>query len=106
MDCGDGLSEEKHRNRVGDVRSRKLHAVSEMVGRNTLQEKLTGISVFAFVAFERNSKKSNSDCCSQTENSYRKYPPGDANGLVLVVLHMRIICDKTRSIAGPFIWRW
>ena len=36
MDCGNGLSEEKHCNRVGDVGSRKLHAVSQFVRRNTL----------------------------------------------------------------------
>src|SRR6266513_874480 len=98
MDGGDGLSEEKHRNCVGDVSSRKLHAVSQFVRRNTLQEKLTGISVFSLVAFERNSEKSNSYCSSQTENSHRKHPPGDANSLVLIVLHTRIICDKTPTL--------
>src|SRR4029077_16930767 len=94
MDCGDSLSEEKHRNCVGDVSSRKLHAVSQLVRRNTLQQKLTGISVFSFVAFKRNSEKSNSYCSSQTENSHCEHPPGDAKSLVLIVLHTRIICDR------------
>src|SRR5204863_1886677 len=68
MDCGDGLSEEKHRNRVCDVSSRKLHAISQFVRRNALQKKLTAISVFSFVAFERDSQKSNSDCDDQAKN--------------------------------------
>src|SRR5690349_16652215 len=98
MDCGDGLSEEKHRNRVCDVSSRKLHAISQFVRRDTLQEKLTGISVFSLVAFERNSEKSNSYCGSQTENPRRKHPPGDAKNLVLIVLHTRITCDRTPTL--------
>src|SRR6476469_7299141 len=94
MDSGDGLSEEKHHNRVGDMSSRKLHGVSQFVRWNALQEKLTGVSVFSFVAFERNSEKSNSYCSSQTENSHCEHPPGDAKSLVLIVLHTRIICDR------------
>src|SRR6266480_1012017 len=98
MNCGDGLSEEKHRSRVCDVSSRKLHTICQFVRRNTLQEKLTAISVFSFVALERNSKKPNSDCSSQTENNRRKHPPSDANGLVLVVLHTQIIFGKTSQL--------
>src|SRR6478752_6824120 len=94
MDCANGLPEKKHCNRVGDVSSRKLHAISQFVRRNTLQQKLTGISVFSFVAFKRNSEKSNSYCSSQTENSQRQHPPSDAKSLVLIVLHTRIICDR------------
>src|SRR6266480_7267438 len=95
MDCANGLPEKKHRNCVGDVSSRKLHAVSQFVRRNTLQQKLTGISVFSLVAFERNSEKSNSYCSSQTESTHCKHPPGDAKNLVPIVLHTRMICDKT-----------
>src|SRR5207245_10660331 len=83
MDSGDGLSEEKHRNRVGHVGSRKLHAVGQFVRRNTLQEKLTGVSVFSFVAFERNSKKSNPNSYDQDKNDYRQAPPCQGQDFVV-----------------------
>ena len=53
---------------IGDVSSSKFHVVSQFVRRDALEHELTSISVFSFVAFDRNSQKSNPDCERQDQN--------------------------------------
>ena len=52
MDAGRGLAEEGHDDGVGGVGAGQFHVVGFLVGRNALQDELSGVGVFAFVAFE------------------------------------------------------
>ena len=56
MNSGYCLPKDRHNRGVGCISAWKLHVVGERVWRNTLQNELAGISVFAFVALEWNSK--------------------------------------------------
>ena len=75
MNPGNCLSKHRHDDSVRGIRSRKFHIVSELVWRDALQHELAGISVFAFIALERNSKEPNSDCNDESKNDYRQNPP-------------------------------
>ena len=68
------LPKDRHDCGVGCISARELHVVGERVRWNTLQNELTGISVFAFVALKWNSKESNSDGNHEAQNDYRQNP--------------------------------
>src|SRR4029453_5353142 len=102
MNSGYCLPKERHDGGVGCISARKLHVVGQGVRRNTLQNELTGISVFAFVALERNSKKSNSDGNNEAKNDYGQNPPsGPQTVAVLVGLmsHESCYSDENREVA-------
>lgn len=77
MNSGYCLPKDRHDGGVGCISAWELHVVGERVWRNTLQNELTGISVFAFVALERNSKKSNSDGEYHAKDCEPENPPSD-----------------------------
>jgi len=52
-----GLAENGHDNGVRGVSPRKLHIGRDAVWRDTLQHELAGVSVFTFVALERNGSR-------------------------------------------------
>ena len=79
------LSEHHHQKCIRRVRPGKLHVVSKLVGRNALQNQLSGVSVLAFVAFQRNSEQSNSDRDSKAKDDYRQSPPCDSQDFVMAV---------------------
>jgi hypothetical protein len=56
MNSGDGLAKDRHDEGINGAGFRKLHVIRKLVWRNTLQQQLTGISVFPFIAFQRNPK--------------------------------------------------
>src|SRR4030095_7717514 len=89
MNSGYCLPKDRHDGRVGRIRARKFHVVGEGVWRETLQNELTGISVFAFVALERNSKKSNSDGNNEAKNNGGQNPPSSPQRLAVLVGVMR-----------------
>ena len=75
MNSGDGLSKDRHDHGVGSISARELHVIGELVRWNTLQNELTGISVFAFVALKWNSKESNSNGNNEAKNASCYEPP-------------------------------
>ena len=85
MNSDDCLSEDRHDHGISGIGSGKLHVVSEFVWGDALQQKLAGISVLAFVAFQRNSEQSNSDRDSKAKDDYRQGPPCDSQDFVMAV---------------------
>ena len=84
MNSGYRLSKDRHDCRVRCISPWKLHVVGELVWWNALQNQLTGISVFAFVALERNSQKPNPDCDDHGEDCEPNNPPPDMPVLLSV----------------------
>jgi hypothetical protein len=102
MNSGYCLPKDRHDGGVGCISAWKLHVVGERVWRNTLQNELTGISVFAFVALERNSKKSNSDGNREAKNDYGQNPPPGTQRLAALVdlmSHESCYSDEKREVA-------
>ncbi len=62
MNTSDCLSENRHHHGISGIRSGKLHVVSQLVWRNSLQHQLTGVSIFAFVAFQRDLQQPDANC--------------------------------------------
>ena len=85
MNSDDCLSEDRHDHGISGIGSGKLHVVSEFVWGDALQQELAGISVLAFVAFQRNSEQSNSDRDSKAKDDYRQSPPCDSQDFVMTV---------------------
>src|SRR6266545_4629425 len=106
MDSGYCLSKDRHDCGVGCISARELHVVSECVWWNTLQNELSGISVFAFVALKRNSKESNSDGNNEAKNDHGQNPPPSAKGLAAIVNlmnHKSCYFDEKQNVAtGSF----
>src|SRR5437762_2756819 len=85
MNSGDGLSKDRHDHGVGSISARELHVIGELVRWNTLQNELTSISVFAFVALEWNSKKSNPDGNNDAKDNRGQNPPPNTQSLSAIV---------------------
>jgi len=85
MNSDDCLSEDRHDHGISGIGSGKLHVVSEFVWGDALQQELAGISVLAFVAFQRNSEQSNSDRDSKAKDDYCQSPPCDSQDFVMAV---------------------
>src|SRR5947209_13384220 len=85
MNSGDGLSKDRHDHGVGRISARELHVIGELVRWNALQNELTSISVFAFVAFEWNSKKSNPDGNNDAKDNRDQNPPPNTQSLSAIV---------------------
>ena len=89
MDSGYCLPKDRHDCRVGCIGAWELHVVGERVWWNTLQNELTGISVFAFVALEWNSKKSNSYGNNEAKNTSCDEPPCNRQHSFLIATFSR-----------------
>ena len=89
MNTKDCLAEYRHDQRIGGIGSRKLHAVGERVWRDPLQHQLAGVSVFAFVALQRNVQKSNPDGNHEPENDRGEDTPAETQCFALIVDFMR-----------------
>ena len=85
MNPSDCLSEDRHDHSISGISSGKLHVVGKFVWGDALQQELAGISVLAFVAFQRNSEQSNSDRDSKAKDDYRQSPPCDSQDFVMAV---------------------
>src|SRR4029453_13954353 len=102
MNSGYCLPKDRHDSGEGCIGAWELHVVGERVWRNTLQNELTGISVFAFVALKRNSKKSNSDGNNEAKNDCGQNPPLGLQRLATLVDPMnnrRCYSDENREVA-------
>src|SRR5690348_1951416 len=102
MDSGNRLAKQRHNHSVSRISARKLHVVGKLVGWNALQNELAGISVFAFVSFERNSKEANSDGSDQAKNDYRQGPPRGRQSFGAVIglmSHENCYSDGKRTVA-------
>ena len=75
MNRMNGLSKDRHDERICGISARELHVINKLVRRDTLQYELAGISVLALVAFERNSQETNPDCSDESKNDCRQTPP-------------------------------
>ena len=85
MNSDNRLSKHRHDHSVGGIGAWEFHVVGELVGWNALQNQLTSISVFAFVALKWNSKESNSDGNNEAKNDYGQNPPPSAKGLAAII---------------------
>jgi hypothetical protein len=102
MNSGNRLSKHRHDHSVGRISAWELHVVGELIGWNTLQNELTSISVFAFIALQWNSKEPNSDGNNEAKNDYRQNPPPSAESLVAIVnrmSHKSCYSDEKREVA-------
>ena len=70
MDRGRSLSEDGQDPCISGVGAGKLHVIGELVRGNTLQDKLSCISVLAFITFERHVAQANAD--QSNKNNYQK----------------------------------
>src|SRR5262249_33439763 len=85
MNSGNRLSKHRHDHCVSCICARELHVVSQLVWWNALQNELTGISVFAFVALKWNSKKPNSNGNNNAKNDCGQNPPASTQSLAAIV---------------------
>ena len=85
MNSGDGLSKDRHDHGVGRISARELHVIGQLVRWNALQNELTSISVFAFVALEWNSKKSNPNGNNDAKDNRGQNPPPNTQSLSAIV---------------------
>jgi hypothetical protein len=69
-DSGRTLAKDRHDRGIGCVRAGQLHVVGERVGRDALQDELSGIGVFAFVPFQRHGSQVKAD--SSDEQNYQQ----------------------------------
>ena len=102
MDSGYCLPKDRHDYCIGCISAWKLHVVGERIWWNTLQNELTGISVFAFVALEWNPKKSDSDGNNAAKNDYGQNPPSSTKSLAAIVnlmSHKSCYSDEKREVA-------
>ncbi len=102
MNSGYCLPKDRHDCGVGCISAWELHVVGERVWWNTLQNELTGISVFAFIALEGNSKKPNSDGNNEAKNDYGQNPPPGTQRLAALVdlmSHESCYSDEKREVA-------
>ena len=61
MDSAGRLPKCREDRGVGCVGPRQLHVVGQLVGRNALQNELTGVGVLALVAFQRHIRETPAD---------------------------------------------
>jgi len=89
MDSGYRLPKDRHDCGVGCISARELHVVGELIWWNALQNELASIGVLAFIAFERNSQKSNPDCDDEAEEDHSNNQPAKTQCSVVDVDLMR-----------------
>src|ERR1043166_5591114 len=102
MNSGDGLSKNRHDQGVSDISTRELHVIGELIRWNALQNELTSISIFAFVALEWNSKKSNPDGNNDAKNNRGQNPPRGTQslgGIVNPMSHKSCYSVEKRKVA-------
>src|SRR5215467_12579990 len=96
MNASDCLPKNRHYQRIGCIGSRELHVVSELVGRDTLQHELPGIRIFAFVALQGNSEKSDANSDHKTKDDYgEKNPCGFQNSVACCGLALHRFFNET-----------
>ena len=72
------LTEKSHDQSVGRINAREFHVVSQLIWRNSLEKKLAGVGILAFVALEWNLEKTNPTPITVISTEHENYPPCDA----------------------------
>src|SRR5438105_6563613 len=75
MNSADCLSKDRHDPGIGGISAGELHVVGKLIRRYALQHKLTGISIFAFIALQWNSQQPNPNCDNEDKDDRREKPP-------------------------------
>jgi protein O-mannosyl-transferase len=104
MNADDCLSKDRHDQRIGCISSRELHVVSELVRRDALQNELTGIGILAFIALQRNTKKSDANSDHHTKNDHReKNPRGFQNSVAFYGLALHQFFNETTDYRAQWL---
>ena len=74
--AGSRLPKDSHQGCVRDIGPRQFHVVGELVGRHALQDQLSGVGEFAFVALQGEFAKPNTNGDGKN-HSNRQQSPGD-----------------------------
>ena len=61
MNSSGTLAQDSKNSCISRIDTRQLHVVGKLIGRDSLQQQLSRISVFAFVALERHLAKPEAD---------------------------------------------
>ena len=93
MNSSDRLPEDSHNHRISDIDSRKFHIVGQRIGRDTLQHELASVSVFSFIALERDPQQSesNQDDEGDYEQRQNQCKAADFSLAGEIVLHTELL---------------
>src|SRR5437879_10048175 len=98
MNTNDCLSKERHDQRISSIGSREFHVVSELVRRDALQQELSGIRIFAFIALQRNTKEPDANNDHKNKDDYReKNPCGFQNFVAFYGLALYRFFNETKD---------